>query len=342
MPVAWDDKSQNEKDELHVRKSISLSALPDPRGLSSADGAEAASVSLKALAAAAAGGTGAVMTTLMFYPVELVKNRLQAATHDGAGFAYKGLKDGLLTIVREEGVPGLFTGLRPVVLRAMTSDFATIWFGEVLVGSWSQAALELPLRVVGGWCSVTLTLPLETLSTRVTCARPPLSAKDAALALWKEGGALAFWRGLRVMLVLCINPALTYTAFGWLRKLFFVLRSACSRPRHDDENSSSLSLPQAFGVGVAAKMLTLCAIYPLIRAKFMLQARSGGGTGLLEVLRETAVRDGFWSLYKGLDAQLSKSLLSTALMLTVKERTEVWWREVLLGRRRALAAGPKC
>lgn len=271
-----------------------------------------------------------MLTTILFYPVELVKNRLQSAVRGGNGFAYEGLADGLVCVVREEGVMGLFTGIRPVVLRALTSDFATVWLGELLVGLCRGlgAASELPLRVAGGWGSVAMTLPLETISTRVTCTRPPLSVRTASLELWREGGLLAFWRGFRVMLVLCVNPALTFTAFGWLRSLYYMaVRSWRSLP---DGAEPTLSWAQAFFIGAAAKLITLCSVYPLIRAKFVLQAGTGEGTGLFQVLRAVALKEGVRGLYRGLDAQLSKSLLSTALMLAVKERTEERWHRLLL------------
>lgn len=295
----------------------------------------------KAVAAAAAGGTGAVLTTVLFYPVELVKNRLQSAVQGGAGFAYTSLADGLISILREEGVMGLFTGIRPVVIRALASDFATVWFGELLVGLCRGlgAAAELPLRVAGGWGSVALTLPLETVSTRVTCTRPPLSVRAASLGLWREGGLRAFWRGFGVMLVLCVNPALTFTAFGWIRSAFHMARRTWQGPL--DGAEPALSWLQAFIIGAAAKLITLCSVYPLIRAKFVLQAGTGKGTDLFQVLRTVAREEGTRGLYRGIDAQLSKSLLSTALMLAVKERTEAHWRRLLLRDERAGGHAPK-
>jgi len=275
------------------------------------------------------------LTTVLFWPVELVKNRLQAGTK--GGFAYSGLGDGLASILREEGMLALFTGIRPNVLRALASDFATIWFGDLLVLTCRGlgAAMELPLRVFGGWGSVTLTMPLETISTRVTCTRPPLSVREASLQLWREGGLQAFWKGWRVMLVLCVNPALTLTAFGWMRSLLYTARRAFQTLPQDTE--PSLSWLQAFLIGAAAKLLTMCSVYPLIRAKFLLQAGACRGTELFQVLREVAVEEGARGLYRGLDAQLSKSLLSTALSLAVKERTEVWWHRLLLGGERRAA-----
>jgi len=291
-----------------------------------------------ALAAAAAASTGAIMTTVAFYPVELVKNRLQSAIHGGCGggFQYSGLLDGLQTILRDEGVTGLFTGLRAVVVRAFASDFATVYFGEALISccGGGRGPLELPLRVAGGWISVALTLPLELISTRVTCTSPPISALVATKQLWREGGFGAFWRGLRVMLVLCLNPALTFTAFGWLRCLLLAFRSTI-RPQTLGvaQPAPVLQWWEAFLVGVSAKMATLVAVYPLIRAKFVLQS-SGAmqEESLFGVLRRLAVHDGLAALYRGLSAQLSKSLLSSALMLAIKEQTEEGWRSLLFAR----------
>lgn len=271
----------------------------------------------QAVAAAAAAGTGAVLTTVTFFPVELIKNRLQSATRNGKreGFAYSGLVDGLSTVLREEGVRGLFTGLLSVLARALASDFATVFFGELLVSRYGarDGAIELPLRVVGGWVSVALTLPLELVSTRVTCTRPPLTAFAAVRELWVEGGLGAFWRGFRLMLVLCLNPALTFTAFGWLRRLAVALRSRLQRSlwlncpwdlsRHGEHSAlapTSLALQwwEAFLVGIAAKLATLLVVYPLIRAKFLLQA---GGTRtnhrLFELLRRVALeRRSSWAV----------------------------------------------
>jgi len=291
----------------------------------------------KALSAAAACSTGALLTTAMFYPVELVKNRLQAAALGDGGFAYKGLLDGLKTVFREEGLKGLFIGINSIMVRAVSSDFLTMWFGERFISGWGKGpgcnAMELPLRIAGGWISVCITMPLETISTRVTCARPPLTTSGAIRELWKEGRFAAFWRGLRVMLVLCVNPALTFTAFGWIRSAYFAvcrrLKSELDKQKSSDKEEM-LSWSEAFVVGVVAKFLTLSVVYPLIRAKFLLQARGSSGLGLLGVLKRTAATEGYSSLYKGLDAQLSKSLLSAALTLAVKERTQKWWYDSLM------------
>ncbi|OLQ07204.1 FK506-binding protein 1A [Symbiodinium microadriaticum] len=114
-----------------------------------------------------------LITTVVFYPVELVKSRMQAAalTYASSSYGYKGLADGILCILRDEGVQGLFTGLRPVILRACASDFVAVYAGEKLLQRFRVeggfALQDLLWRTLGCCVSVLTTLPLEGIATRV-------------------------------------------------------------------------------------------------------------------------------------------------------------------------------
>lgn len=296
-------------------------------------GHPASSVQADALAAAAAASTGELLTTVLFYPVELVKSRIQATSRSAGGeYAYAGLVDGLQSVLREEGLLGLFTGLQPVVLRSLSSDFATVYFGELLLG-WYRCCqgreggvIAVPLRTLGGWVSIALTLPLETVATRVTCTRPPVTMGTAVQVLFREGGLAAFWSGLPASLLLCLNPALMLTTVDWLRRLLFIVLHSRS-----NGNGRQMSWSEAFLVGATAKLLTMFTIYPLIRGKVLLQARNTGGISILQVLHQVIKHEGPLSLYTGLGAQLSKSLSSASLKYAVKERMERQWQRMLRG-----------
>eukprot|EP00930_Biecheleria_cincta_P070891 TRINITY_DN58469_c0_g1_i1.p1 TRINITY_DN58469_c0_g1~~TRINITY_DN58469_c0_g1_i1.p1 ORF type:complete len:139 (-),score=26.22 TRINITY_DN58469_c0_g1_i1:242-598(-) len=62
------------------------------------------SVLMQALVKAAAGTTAEVVTTFMFYPLELIRDRL-AATRRDDGFNYSSTLDGLVSVAQEEDVP---------------------------------------------------------------------------------------------------------------------------------------------------------------------------------------------------------------------------------------------
>jgi len=296
------------------------------------------SANIAALAAASAACLGELLTTVLFFPLELVKCRIQAATEcaEDGNFAYAGLGDGLLSVLREAGVSGLFAGLPSVALRSLAAEFATVGFGELLLGrymlrfgsSGSAGAMALVLRTLGGCASISMTLPLETLATRITTSRRPLSMAGAVRQLWSEGGLAAFWKGLLVSFVLCLNPALMLTTVVNLRALVLRLRRGVPGAVGDDGKGGTDAEPQQLSwleaplVGVVAKLFTMSLIYPLVRGKVLLQARNTNGTGLLQVLGKSRRKDGIRSWYRGLGAQMSKSLLSATIKYTVKERVE--------------------
>ncbi|CAJ1395692.1 unnamed protein product [Effrenium voratum] len=255
-----------------------------------------------------------------FYPVELVKSRLQASvcSHASSSYRYAGLLDGLVCILRADGLQGLFVGIRPVIVRACTSDFVAVYAGEALLqrlGSPGAGFLEgFFWRTVGCAASVASTSPLETVAARVTTSFPPLTTRMATRALWSEGGLQAFWRGLRVNLVLCLNPGLTFTALAQIKRLILSLR-----------RRQQMSVLEAALAGVLAKFLALLLSYPLMRGKSLVQARDTG-SGVSKVLQDVVAHEGMLSLYQGFGAQLSKSLLSAAVKYSLKDHLEEMFR----------------
>ena len=103
------------------------------------------------------------------------------------------------------------------------------------------------------------------------------------------------------------------------------LRSAATAGRPE------LSAAEAFVLGAASKALATSLTYPAIRAKVLLQthqdepgAPPAGGArppGLLATARRVVQRDGAGGLYRGLRAQLLKTVLVAALQLMVKEKS---------------------
>eukprot|EP00435_Cladocopium_sp_Y103_P001231 s1458_g1.t1 len=113
-----------------------------------------------------------LLTTVLFYPVELVKSRLQASAHSFASssYQYSGLVDGLLSILQKNGVQGLFVGIAPVVVRAGTSDFVAAFAGEALLQRFRLESLGflqgLFWRTLGCGVSVLSTMPFESVAAR--------------------------------------------------------------------------------------------------------------------------------------------------------------------------------
>ncbi|KAJ8276158.1 hypothetical protein COCON_G00079100 [Conger conger] len=84
---------------------------------------------LDALPLVVSGGIGGAFFWLAVYPIDSVKSRIQVLSMIGkqAGFLHT-----LLSIIRTEGVPALYIGLTPTVLRAFPSNGALFLVYELI------------------------------------------------------------------------------------------------------------------------------------------------------------------------------------------------------------------
>ena len=80
----------------------------------------------------------------------------------------------------------------------------------------------------------------------------------------------------------------------------------------------------AFLLGALSKALATALTYPAIRAKVLLQTAPPGtpaaSAGLLATAARIRAAEGAAGLYRGLPAQLLKTVLVAALQLTIKEK----------------------
>jgi len=83
--------------------------------------------SLSPLAVLTAGGLAGMACWTVAIPPDTIKSRYQTAPEG----MYKGLGDVAVKLIREEGVGGLFTGIRPALLRAFPANAACFFGMEV-------------------------------------------------------------------------------------------------------------------------------------------------------------------------------------------------------------------
>ena len=77
----------------------------------------------------------------------------------------------------------------------------------------------------------------------------------------------------------------------------------------------------AFALGAASKAFATMLTYPAIRAKVLLQTGRSSSDSVLGTMRGVVRTEGAAGLYKGMPAQLLKTVMVAALMLMVKEKT---------------------
>ena len=289
--------------------------------------------------AALCAAVGSLLSTVALQPLELVKVHMQASVGADSGVA-SSASAVLLHIVREDGALGLLRGTGPVVLRSVSTDALYFWClakvkrayaaackqtaraadsSEGTGGERVQAPLSvaeaLALGVLSGWLTRAVTQPIEVVTTRLLL-NPSASLRSVIVKLYSEGGLRGFWRGFALSLLLALNPALQYTVY---ERALAWLKAWRTDPKRVSDRA--LSAPLLFLLGMLTRSVTLPTVYPLIRAKTRLQATGDAGVGVLGTFAEIVRVEGLLGLYTGLSAQLGKSVLSTALLLTTKEKT---------------------
>ncbi|KAF6161099.1 hypothetical protein GIB67_007740 [Kingdonia uniflora] len=118
-----------------------------------------------------AGGMSGVTAASMTYPLDLVRTRLAAQTHETY---YKGIGHTLRTICRDEGFFGLYKGLGATLLGVGPSIAISFSVYETLRSSWqirrpqdSTILVSLACGSLSGIASSTATFPLDLVRRRM-------------------------------------------------------------------------------------------------------------------------------------------------------------------------------
>jgi hypothetical protein len=156
-------------------------------------------------------------------------------------------------------------------------------------------------------CHLPLTIPLEVVTTRMQKDESGQSVTSIVNGLLVSGG---LWRGWRSYVFLCCQPAIQFVLFEKLKG-----------------NGGSLSAQQAFLLGAIARAVAIFLTFPFTRARTILQTSKDkdedkAPKGVLGLLVSLVKQDGFFSLYRGLGPELVRGVLSSAIMLMIKERVQ--------------------
>ncbi|KAG9136137.1 hypothetical protein Leryth_003756 [Lithospermum erythrorhizon] len=285
---------------------------------------------MESLVDATAGAVGSLVSTTILYPLDTCKTKYQAEIGDDQ--KYKKISDVLFEAISSGEIVWLYQGLGTKNVQSFISSF--IYFYEYSFfkklylkktgGKSIGTRANLVVATAAGVCTIIVTQPLDTISSKMQT-----STFGKAKGFWKtlsEGSYNDAFDGLGISLLLTVNPSIQYTAFDQLKQ-----RLLKARNKKGVESSSELSAFSAFVLGAVTKCLATCLTYPLIRCKVMIQSAESDDDVQDEVqLRArktvsgaiTAIwkREGVLGFFKGLQAQILKTFLSSALLLMVKEK----------------------
>ncbi|KIM40541.1 hypothetical protein M413DRAFT_445983 [Hebeloma cylindrosporum] len=222
-----------------------------------------------------------------------------------------------------------------------------------------STAAELLLGAVAGALAQIFTIPVAVIATRQQVGRPEKSSDSdepgdeapvddsfmgVAREIIAEEGITGLWLGLKPGLVLTVNPAITYGAFERVKSLVLMAQG---------NMTTKMSPWLSFIIGALSKTLATIVTYPYIMAKVRIQARSadaedaaelnepapapheshhkhGKHLGALEILARVWKREGFTGWYQGMQAQITKAVLSQALLFMSKEQFEHWALAIMI------------
>ncbi|KAK4482891.1 hypothetical protein RD792_010064 [Penstemon davidsonii] len=199
------------------------------------------------------------------------------------------------------------------------------------------------------WEAISNRQPLDTASSRMQT-----SEFGKSEGFWKslsEGTWSDAFDGLGISLLLTTNPSIQYTVFDQLKQK--LLKEKLKKNSDDISSPEALSAFSAFALGAVSKCIATILTYPAIRCKVMIQAaksdendedkaQSKSRKTVSGTLYSIWEKEGLLGFYKGLDAQMLKTVLSSALLLMIKEKiTKTTWVLMIALRRFMLITKPR-
>lgn len=207
------------------------------------------------------------------------------------------------SIVRSKGIGGFYKGWGSYLLLACKPALQYWVFNMVS-------------RAAGGFSSSPLASASAPCRTCGLCVHPPLHS----------------------VLLLPTFPDDVSLPRCWLWPLRDVVPAQCkaiimarAAPRPD----GLLTAAEAFIIGALGRAIATIATFPAQRANVMAKSgrTSSKGGGLLATLYEVYRTDGFAQLYSGMQPEITRGVLSAALMMMVKEKISVATRAFVVGGR---------
>ncbi|KAH9765194.1 peroxisomal adenine nucleotide carrier 1 [Citrus sinensis] len=290
---------------------------------------------LESLSDATSGAIGALVSTTILYPLDTCKTKYQAEVRARHQQKYRNISDVLWEAISTRQVLSLYQGLGTKNLQSFISQFIYFYgysfFKRLYLQKSGNKSIgtraNLIVAAAAGACTVIVTQPLDTASSRMQTSEFGKSKglwKSLSESTWSEA-----FDGLGISLLLTSNPSIQ------LKQR--LLRRRLKRETGKEPSPEALPAFSAFFLGALSKCVATFLTYPAIRCKVMLQAAESDEDGInqapqrnkntvSDALCSIWKREGPLGFYKGIQAQILKTVLSSALLLMIKEKiTKTSW-----------------
>lgn len=299
-------------------------------------------LTVRSLVHASAGSTAGCAAITLFYPLNLVRTRLQLAESGKSKGAFTVMNE----IVSTEGLAALYVGLWSNVVCLGCSNFVYFYlyngFRAVLLSRKRQtgqaqlipAHMNLMVAAAAGILNVLITNPLWVASMRIMTHRRTQSkvqrqefrgVLDAVHRIGTREGVAALWNGCGASLLLVSNPVVQFVVYEWVKKVMARLRGYRIRTI------------EFFLMGAFAKATATVFTYPIQLAQSRLRSKEHqdekGYRGVMDLLITTVQRDGLLGLFRGMEAKLWQTVLAAAFHFLAYEKMIQGVQDVFLRQR---------
>lgn len=259
------------------------------------------------------------------------------------GLKYKNTVDVLRQIYRKKGILGWYHGLFSTVVGTAAQNFSYFYWYTIVKRVYANLYKNIPnhkpntltelfLGAVAAAISQCFTMPIGVVTTQQQTDKSHKNVFELIKEILDQDGITGLWRGLRVSLVLCINPSITYGSYERLKQIFY-------------GNKQYLNPLEAFSLGVLAKSLATIVTQPLIVSKAMIQKKSTSKNKkgeknaqqksdeaheedikfdhFTDALAHLWHTEKFHGLYKGIAPQLLKGVFVQGLLFMFKDQIDL-------------------
>ncbi|KAK6139069.1 hypothetical protein DH2020_027192 [Rehmannia glutinosa] len=321
-------------------------------------------VDMESLVEATSGAVGALVSTTVLYPLDTCKTKYQAENRAHHHQKYRNISDVLWEAIAKRQVLSLYQGLGTKNLQSFISQFIYFYgysfFKRLYLrqsGSKSiGTAANLLIAAAAGACTAIATQARHSsmiISNILILVLQPLDTAASRMQTSDFGKSKGLWESLSEGSWTDAFDGLGISFFLPQILLYRLLKGNMKKQRDDISSPEALSAFSAFVLGAVSKCIATCLTYPAIRCKVMIQSAKSDEnedvktqsqsrktvTGTVYSIWE---KEGILGFFKGLQAQMLKTVLTSALLLMIKEKiTKTTWVLLIALRRFMLITRPK-
>lgn len=277
---------------------------------------------------AISGALAGLLSGIVVCPLDVAKTRLQAQglqTRTTENLYYRGSIGTMTTIVRDEGVRGLYKGLVPIIMGYFPTwmiYFSVYEFCKDNLrtnsSNWSFVSHSFS-AITAGAVSTVVTNPIWVVKTRLMLQTHIGSntthyqgTYDAFKKIINQEGVKALYAGLVPSLLGLLHVAIHFPVYERLKVSF-----KCYQ-RDESSNESKINLKRLILASSVSKMVASVLSYPHEILRTRLQLKSdlpSHHRRLIPLIKITYIQEGIFGFYSGFGTNLFRTLPASAITL---------------------------